>query len=109
MNSQNTISNMYKIVNTAATTKGQLNNKEIIKLIQSIITEIEKLSNDNELTKSEFIPKRLLSMIMEKSNDFEDFKEKYKKFSEIDSNNKNYNKKMNSYVKNVLKININNE
>ena len=103
-NKKNSITNMYKILHNATFTKGKLNDEEIIKLMRGIINEITSLEDYS----TDSISKEILNIIIEKSSDFEDFKEKYTKFSKIEKNNKNYEKKMESYFKNVLKININN-
>lgn len=106
-NNSNNISNnlsinkIYKYVNNIKES-GSINEMEIITLFNSLLDEIITLK------KSEYnsIPKDILVAIIDKSSDFEDFKEKINKFNKIKSYNKNYGSKLQNYKKNVLKLNV---
>lgn len=98
----NSVKQIYKYMNKIKKS-GSINEEQIITLFNSFLDEISTLK---ESLYNESIPKEILVTIIDKSSDFEDFKEKINKFNQLKLSpfNKNYDNKLKNYAKNVLKM-----
>jgi hypothetical protein len=96
---KNLISNITSILDKSVYEKQPLNTQEITKILYNITSELRRLDMESK----ENINKTILTMIINFSNDFDDFKNKIDKFDSINSPT---NKNLKKYFKNEFNFNL---